>query len=254
MAGEAKSNAFMLGTATVMLGAPTDLFNLNPADHSIGLVKNFRVTGEPAYTDLTQGVKNSIVYSVMTGNTIRASMEAYEYTSKNIAYSMGLEGSTLAPITVSTTTTKAETTGATSVTVTASTGLAVGDVIMITDGDADNAQLRTIASIATNVITFTQPLPKAIATAARVKKMNVIGIGSKVEQPYLGAKVVGSLADGSEVAMLFPKVRITNGFSMGFVTENFDNMPYEFSFYDVVNSDPHFATFKGVQGKLYTAG
>lgn len=254
MAGEAKSNAFMLGSATVMLGAPEDLFDLNPDDHSIGLVKNFRVTGEPSYTDLTQGVKNSIVYSVMTGNTIRAAMEAYEYTSKNIAYSMGLEGSTLAPITTSTETTKAETAAATSVTVTAATGITAGDTIMIQDGEADNVWLRVVTSVATNVVSFDEPLPKPIAIGAKVQKMNVVEIGSKDEQPFLAAKVVGTLADGSEIAMLFPKVRITNGFSLGFVTENFDNMPYEFTFYDVVNTDPHYASFKGSQGKLFTAG
>ena len=45
MAGEAKTDSFMLGAATVMIGAMADLYDLNPTDHSIGLVKNFSTLG-----------------------------------------------------------------------------------------------------------------------------------------------------------------------------------------------------------------
>ena len=77
MAGEAKTNAFMLGTATVMLGAQADLFDLNPTEHSIGLVKNFNLQVDQTYTELTQGVQNQIVFSVRTGNKVMNTMEAY---------------------------------------------------------------------------------------------------------------------------------------------------------------------------------
>ena len=74
MAGLAKTDAFMLGDATVMIGAMADLLTLNTVEHSIGLVKEFMVKSEPGYTELTQGVKNTVVASVMTSNKVSATM------------------------------------------------------------------------------------------------------------------------------------------------------------------------------------
>jgi hypothetical protein len=252
MAGEAKTSAFMLGAATVMIGTPDKLFDLNPVDHSIGLVKNFRVTGEPSYTDLTQGVKNQVVYSVMTGNVVRASMEAFEYTGRNISYSLGLEGGTVVAQTVATALSAPASVSDVTVTVTSETGFAVDDYVMIQDGTDDKVYVRKLTAVTVGVLTFAQALPKAIASGATVKLSNVIGIGSKTEQPYLAAKIVGTLADKTEVVVLCPKIRITNGFSLGFTTEGFDNLPYEFSFYDQIASDPFYSEFSGEQAKLLT--
>jgi len=250
--GEAQTSTFMLGTATVMLGATTDLFDLNPEDHSIGLVKNFRTTAEPAYTELTQGVRNQVVYSVMTGNVVKASMEAFEYTSKNLAYSLGLEGSGMAAQTVATTLTATASVSDTTVTVDDETGFVAGDYVLIQDGTGDKIHVRKLTVVGVGQLDFAQALPKALPIGATVRKSNVIGIGAKTEQPFLSAKVVGSLADGTEMVILCPKIRITNGFSLGFTTEGFDNLPYEWSFFDQITTDPHYAEFEGEQAKLLT--
>lgn len=91
-AGSAKTNKFNLGAATVMIGPRDQVLDFTPEKNSIGLVKNFSFTSNDQYLDLTQGVRNSVVYSVKTGSEITASMEVYEYTSKNLAYALGLEG------------------------------------------------------------------------------------------------------------------------------------------------------------------
>lgn len=252
MAGEAQTSAFMLGAATVMIGTPDKLFDLNPEDHSIGLVKNFRVTSEPSYTELTQGVKNQVVYSVMTGNTVRASMEAYEYTGRNMAYSLGLEGSAIAAQTVETDLSAPAAATDTSLTVTDETGFSVGDYVMIQDGAEDKVYVRKLTAVALTTLTFAQALPKALPAGTKVSLSNAINIGSKDEQPFLAAKIVGTLADGSENVILCPKIRITNGFSLGFTTEGFDNLPFEFSFYDQITTDPFYAEFAGAQAKLLT--
>jgi hypothetical protein len=101
MAGEAKTNNFMLGTATVMLGPMDDVFDLTPANHSIGLVKNFQLQSQPTFADLTQGIKNTQVYSVHTGNDVRASMEVYEFTAQNLSYALGLAATGIAEQTAS---------------------------------------------------------------------------------------------------------------------------------------------------------
>lgn len=252
MAGEAKTNAFMLGSATVMIGPQADLFTLAPSTHSIGLVKNFTITTEPTYTELTQGVKNSIVYSVMTGNPVRAQMEVYEYTGKNIAYALGLNGSGLNPITTSTTLSAALTANATSITVTSPTGLTVGSYISIQEGSDDKIFFRKITAVTSNTLTLSSPIPVAVANGAVVSKVNAIDIGSKDDQPFLAAKVVGQLADGTEVGILIPKVRVTKGFNLSFVTDNFGNMPFEFTCYDLAADDPNYAEFSGKQALLFT--
>lgn len=96
MAGEAKTNAFNIGTATVML-APLGINpeTLTPEKNSIGLVKNFTVSSTDQYTDLTQGIQNDIVWSEKTGSEITASMEVYEYTASNLAYALGISGNEL---------------------------------------------------------------------------------------------------------------------------------------------------------------
>lgn len=91
-AGSAKTESFNLGAATVMIGPKEQVLDLTPEKHSIGLVKNFTFSANDQYIDLTQGVRNTVVYSVKTGSEITASMEVYEYTSKNLAYALGLEG------------------------------------------------------------------------------------------------------------------------------------------------------------------
>lgn len=259
MAGEAKTSSFMLGTATVMLGPMASLFDLTPAANSIGLVKNFTMTAEPSYTDLAQGVKNQIVYSVMTGNVVKASMEVYEYTSQNLSYALGLDGSSLTAQTVQTTLSAAVAgsagTPATSITVTSATGLAVGDWIMIQQGTDDQVTVRQITAIATSNLTLNAGIKRAIPTAGTtISKVNMVGIGNKQDQPFLSAKVVGSLADGTEVALLIPKLRITNGFTLGFKADSYGNLPLQFTLYDQLTTDPYYSTFQGVgQAMLATS-
>lgn len=91
-AGSAKTENFNLGAATVMIGPKDKVLDLTPEEHSLGLVKNFTFSANDQYIDLTQGVRNTVVYSVKTGSEVTASMEVYEYTAKNLAYALGLEG------------------------------------------------------------------------------------------------------------------------------------------------------------------
>ncbi len=85
--GTAKSEAFMLSTAEVRIGDVGGLQTLN-GDNSIGLVKNVTISGEMETTDLTQGVKNRAVYSIITSATLSIATEVYEYTARNLAYGL----------------------------------------------------------------------------------------------------------------------------------------------------------------------
>lgn len=247
MAGEAKTNAFMLGTATVMLGDREDLFDFTPANHSIGLVKNFNLTVDQSYTDLGQGLTNQTVFSVKTGSKIMATMEAYEYTGKNLTYALGLEGFNAdVAITASSSILGLPAPTDTGFTMSgALAGLIVGDYIKIQTGNNDQVLVRKVATITNAALTFLDPLPAAPAEGATVSKMNVIPLGSSTacEDTFIAAKIVGTLADCSEVVLLLPKVKVTKGFNMAFNSNDFQNLPLELTVYDLLADDDHYAAF-----------
>ena len=243
MAGEAKTTALMLGTATVMLGDPVDLFNFAPSTHSIGLVKNFNLTVDQSYTELTQGVQNQVVFSVKTGNKVMATMEAYEYTGKNLTYALGMEGfSAAAEVTASTTVASGATT--TSIPVLSATGITTGNYIKIQTGTNDQIFVRKVTNVSSNTLTVAA-LPSAPAQGATVSKMNVIPLSptSSCNDTFVAAKIVGTLADCSEVVILLPKVKVTKGFNLAFNSNDFQNMPLELTVYDLLSSDEHYDVF-----------
>lgn len=252
MAGTALTNEFNLQTATVMLGAPADLYDFAPSTHSIGLVKNFRITSEPSYVELTQGVKNTIVHSTMNANNIRASMEVYEYTAKNLAYALGLDGSGVTTATTNTTvgTAVPASPAQATVVVASATGITANKYVVIEVDTDDNFVVRKVVSVSSNTLTLDADLP-AIAVGAKVRVVNRIEIGSKSDQPFLAAKIAGKTANGSKRVIYIPKMRITKGFDLGFVTDNYGNMPFEFTVYDLVSTDANYADFTNAPAAIY---
>lgn len=251
MAGLALTDNFMLSTASVMIGPVEDLHDLNPTDHSIGLVKNFTTSSEPAYTELTQGVKGTIVFSTLTSNPVRASMEVFEYTAKNLNFALGLDGSSVTPATISTTTTGAVAASPASkvLPVTSATGITAGKTLLIDKNGDDDFVIRKVVSVASLNVTVDEFLP-ALASGVTVYVVNVVDVGSKTDQPFLAAKVAGKLANGKHVVILFPKIRITKGFNMAFTSDNYGNLPFEFAIYDLVATDPAYAYFGGASAKI----
>lgn len=259
MAGEALTSAFMLGTATLMLGPQASLFDLNVAAHSVGLAKNVTVKSSPSFTKLTQGVKQTLVYQAMTGNEVKVNAEVFEYTGKNLTYATGLDGTLV-------TATTAASTVLTAMTVTAGhtgtamvlaagggTSFTANDYIEVQIGTNDEVFIRKIVSKSTDTLTLDSGLPVAVAVGSIVRKMNIVGLGQKADLPFLSAKIVGSLANGDEVTLLLPKVQITSGISLAFKTDNFDNIPFELTVFDLVASDTNYAYFQSIgQGMLAT--
>ena len=255
MAGEAKSTSFMLGSASVLIGLPANLWNLDPTINSIGLVKNFTMTSEPSYTDLSQGTKNSIVYSAMTSNTVKAQMEVYEYTTQNIDYALGLDGSLDVAQTDSVAITTASAVNDTTLVVNTGiiTNFNVGDWVLIQNGADDQvypAKITVKNNTVPRSLTFSVPLPKALPIGSTIRKVNMVNIGSKAEQPFFAAEIIGKLADGTDVRIMIPKLRITNGFTLGFTSDNYGNLPFEFTLYDLLPGDPFYTELAGKQAVL----
>lgn len=253
MQGAALTNDFMLGSATIMLGAQADLFNLM-TEQSVGLVKNVSFTSKPTFADLTQGVQNSLVYSVMNGNTNSVSAEMYEYTPQNLAYGLSLDGSQIVRQTALTsvlTPLAAPAEGALTAAeldVVDTALFTAGAFVLVHIGKADNVMARKIVAVdaAAKSITFDSGFPVAVPAGAKVEKCNVLAVGAQSEPPFLSCKIVGTLANGETVPMLFPKVRVSSGLTMAFKTDNFDHIPFELQVFDLVADDPHYAMFQTI--------
>lgn len=262
MAGEARSDNFMLGTATLMLGPLARLMALG-LDDSVGLVKNVKVMSEPANAELTQGVRNSLVYSVLTGNPVTMSGEVYEYSLKNLLYSASLDGSAFSLAVAAATTvatayvapTGGAALGAVTLPVTDASNIAAGDNIAVQVGARDQVFTRRVISKATNTLTLDYGFPVAIGVGAPLKKVTVAAIGTQDEPPFLAAKLIGELANGQVITLLVPKVKITSGLNLAFQTDNFQNMPWEIKVYDQLPTDPFYADFATAspQGRLAKA-
>jgi hypothetical protein len=256
MAGNAKTKNFLLSTATVMIGAPGDLHKLNPAEHSIGLVKNFQMTADPTYVELTQGIKNSVVMSVKNADGVKCSMEVYEYTLRNLGYAAGLDASGVSFDSVSEIWLASgaydDATKAIEINSDISTKLAVGDWIFLQNGLDDRVHVAKIAS-ATFLATKTTVTLQAgyepaetvtFPVGSRMGKVKRIDIGGTDVQPEFAAKIVGLLpVDNAPFTILIPKIKITKGLGIAFQSDNFGNLPFEFTPYAGVDSDPFYSEF-----------
>lgn len=264
MAGNAKTNKFLLASATVMIGPMADLFKLNKDAHSVGLVKNFTFGTEPTFLDLTQGVTNDIVASAKTGNGATATWEMYEYTLRNLAYASGLDAT-------STTFDQASSTVALTNAITAAAATTitlagdhtsifpVGALGYIQKSDDYIHVFKVLTSaFATATTTITVSAQYAIPTGmsfpvgSKVGVLKAIDIGGYDLQANLAAKVVGILPqDGKPVVLMFPKVRITTGMNLSFATDNWSNMPFGFTPYVSTSEDPFYAEFGDRVARLF---
>lgn len=273
MAGEARSIDFLVGTATIMLGLPADLRDFRPETHSIGLVKNVKLMAEATYIELTQGLRNSVVHSVKTGEPVRASAEVYEFNASNWSYALGFSGYNVGipalnagSATITTVEAlvpsggilaPADVTGYDDFTLSTVTNFAVGDYVLIQVGYNDVVVPRRITTIAGSVITVDAPIKNvAFPAGVTVNKCLVVPVGRKSEQPFLAAKIVGNMADGREIAIEIPKLRVTKGFDVTFQTSDYANMPFEFTVYDQIPADTQYARFQeqfdGASAVVYT--
>jgi hypothetical protein len=260
MAGLARTDKMLLSTATVMLGAVADLHKLNTIDHSIGLVKNVSLSLDPQYVELGQGLTNDIVMSVKNADGVRVSMEAYEFTLRNLAYGAGLDGSgagfdTIALDHVAKT---APTTTSVKINGDVTANYATGDFIYIQKGESDAvhiAKLTTVA-FATSETTLTVaagfeiPAAYGFGIGARIGKVKKITVGGSTSQPELSAKIVGLLPKTNQpLTILLPKVKVTRGLAVSFSNENFSNMPFELTPYAGLPSDPFYNEYGA--GKMH---
>jgi hypothetical protein len=250
MAGEAKTNKFMIGEATIMIGPMANVFDLAPSTHSIGLVKNFAIQVESSNVELTQGVENVPVFSVQNGFSPSFSCEVYEYTARNLAYGLGLDASGAAYDELATSgphsLTAATAAAAAIWAVSATHGFVVGDWL-IAQMSEDIIFTSKVTVVSVNNITTERAAPAAPAswTTAltrifRAKRIDGVSPGTN----FVAVKAVVIMPlEKRPVTMYFPKVRITKGFSLAISTSDYGNLPFEFMPFPLVSTDTMYSSF-----------
>ncbi len=255
------TDKFNIGVATLMVGPMDKILELNPEEHSLGLVKNVTMTSETSEVELKYGIRGTTVDSQVTGVDTTISTEVYEYTASNLAYAAQLDGNEFA--TGGTYALSAAVTGgssATTVSIVADSDITSkfpkGTKIMLqasSTEEFDKVYLAVVesATFATNKVTITLseaiPLGWNFSAGDKVQTVNVIPVGSDKPQPYLGVKIVGMLPNGNEpVTIIIPKAKITSGMTLGFTTDDYSNMPFEIKPYALTKSDAMFDYFRGL--------
>ena len=241
MAGLAVTDNEILSSATVMIGPRADLLGLNSLQHSVGLAKNFSLSTSPSYNALTQGLTNETVQSVMTASGLSMSVDAYEFTQKNLQYVSGLDGSASSFEAVDIdTTTVAFTPGDTDIVVAGdvSANYAVGDRVVIQVGTTDQTHtviLSAVAATTDTTLSFTADWTTPVGAldypiGSRVIKAKSTNYGGVSTTPTFAMKVVGTLpANGTPISIMVPRVRITGGMAVNMSPDTWASMPVQFT-------------------------
>jgi hypothetical protein len=246
MPGNALTNEFFLSTATVMIGAQDKLLDLNVDEHSLGLTKNFSMSGDPKIVELTQGIRNQRVATMVTDMGIKVSFEMYEYTAKNLAYAAFLDasGTNFDPMADGDLLSENSLAAATSVTVAAdkSAVYTAGKWVYVQKAGDDYVHIAKVVSSTYSTdteITLSKAVPWAgTAGVSKIGLLNKLDVGTDTAVQYFAMKVVGIVPNGNKpLVLLFPKVQVTKGLAISFATENYSNMPFEVTPYQPVPTD-----------------
>lgn len=264
MPAAVKTNNFMLGQATLMIApfaqaASNIAFDLDPATHSVGLVKNVTMAEESDQVELRSGVKQTLVDSQKSGVRLTLSAEVYEYTGANLMYSLSLNQAVATPkaalLTAAPTTASGETSlnlGATATSPSSSYDAAlivVGDLVAGTTlvvrgiNNTDEIWVTKVQSGSTmSDVNCKPPLPAGMTDIAAgngaVYLVNEVPVGTTDNQDYFSVKIAGTLANEDKpLVAVYPKCKISKGFNLSFTEDNYGSMPFEISPYLLTRAD-----------------
>ena len=256
--GTAQSDGFILQEATLMLGAVGGAKDLTVEENSIGLFKNLQVQESKTFTDLTQGVRQSPVASALTEHRTMITGEGYEFTPRQLMYAMGQEGYLYQHSTpVITTLSTAATTGTDTITVTAATGFAVNDYLIIQpSAGVDNGLAYKITAVATNTITLDRDLVEAFPAGSKVYKSVLIKSSDSFNDScsgavYMSAKIVSQKQNCEPIILTAEKVRVSSGLSLSFGSSDFSNIPYELTLMELTPRDTGYDDWIAAGGNQY---
>lgn len=248
----AKKNAFMLSSATLMMSkfGDTPVFDLNPADHSVGLAKEIAVVVDSSNIDLTAGVAQVLVDSKKTNVQSSITGSVQEYSAENLLRAQGMSAAARQPMRGKLKTAAAS--GAVSLTLsdnpipgeaasslgTTAAAIKSGDTVLIQhptiDGLVFPARATADSTFAAGDHTVPIAAPFAIPTGmsfpinSPVWVVTEMEAGSGDQGDLFSVKIAGNLANFARpIVYVAPKVQITKGFNLSFTETEYGAMPWE---------------------------
>jgi hypothetical protein len=251
MAADTKTNAYLLGNATLMMTPfGNDPFALQPATDSIGMVKNIAMSVESDTIELRNGIQQILVDSQKSNVRTTLTAEVYEFSAANLMKAMSFNRAVVAPKRGKLKTALSGASAQTTIVVNTNplpgdptTGVAaVGDIpvgatIMIQKADGNDdyvypARVTAATTVATGDYTVTVAIPQGIAFNANdtVWVVNEIPLGDQGDQDFFSLKIAGTLSNYDKpVVMIIPKVKVSKGFQINFSETDYGSMPFEFT-------------------------
>ena len=268
MPAAVKTNAFLLGEATLMIApysAPVSVFDLTPDDHSVGMVRGVTLTKENDEVELRKGVRQLLVDSQESNVRVNLSAEVFEYSAQNVLYSLGRATTAVAPKRGKLA--AAANGAASTITVVsdplpgeASTGIsAAGDIpegatVMIQRPDDETDYVLavrvtddTVENSGEFTVTVAIPTGMSFPAGSKVWVVNELSVGSTTPMDFFKVKLVSTLSNnGRPVQFVVPKVKIVRGFQFNFDEGNYTSMPFELR--------PYFLSAAEATGRLAEIG
>lgn len=275
---DVKSSAFLLTSATVMIGAygVDDVFGLTPALHSVGMVKNVKISMSSSEIELLNGIQQNRVDSQKSGVKLGVMFEGYEFSAKNMRYALGISGTSIqykrgaltGAVAAAATTisfTSAPVLGEAASGMTLITEVPSGSTLLIQS--AANPDLvfpvKTTAAATLTTGTFSVaitavPAGMSFGIGDTIWVANTLSLGDTAPLDYFNMKVAGVLSSNNKpVVAIFPKIKIVKGFDLNMSETAYGNMPFEISPYFLTSAEVSGRLSEigtSAQGKLYTAG
>lgn len=271
MAADVKTNAFLLGEATLMMvpyADATSVYELTPDAHSLGMVRNVTLNQESDEVELRKGIQQQLVDSKKSNVKTNLSAEVFEFSAQNVFYSLSIAkvATSVKRGKLKTAVNGAQATivinsdplpGEAASGITAATDIPTGTMLLIQSSDGADYVLPvkvtapTTAATQDYTVTAAVPAGMSFPAGSSVWVVNEIPVASNDEQDFFKVKVAGQLSNNKRpVTLIFPKVKVRRGFQVQFDEGNYTSMPFEFSTYllSAAEATGNLAKFRNQQG------
>lgn len=272
-----KNAAFLLTSATVMIGkfGVDDVFALTPEAHSVGMVKNVKITMTSSEIELMNGIQQNLVDSQKTNVKLALNFEGYEFSARNLQLALGISGTTIqykrGALTANAGAAATELVigsapvlGEADTAITALGDIPAGSTLLLQKaGETDFVYpVKTVgAATGTGPYTVTiEALPSGITFAIgdSVWLANDMSVGDQAPMDYFNVKMSGVMSSNNKpIVVILPKVKILKGFDLNMSETAYGNLPFEITPYYLTSAEvsgrlDEIGTLS--QGRLYTAG
>ncbi|MGN6820269.1 MAG: hypothetical protein ACTHJR_16520 [Sphingomonas sp.] len=247
---DVQKSAFSLSSATLMMAPAftTDVFSLNPSQHSVGMVQEVQVTVDGSIQELLNGVAQVTVDSKRTNVKASITANVFEMTAQNYMRAHALSGAAsqvkrgqlttaAGAAAVSLVMNSAPVPGESASAISSLSDIPSGATLLIQSATTEGLVFPTKSSgAATGTGPYTVPIAgtyaiptgMSFAIGDYVWVVQDVAVGNMDYDDLFGVKITGNLTNYNRpVTAVFPKVRVVKGFEIAYQETQYNSMPWE---------------------------